>query len=106
MLRSVACFVFCALPAEQQNRLTTQQGAIKLLADLVEGGQAQPEEFAVQNGEGMKEREGDNLDPQQRHHRHRMMMATMGQVPVLIPLKNPLPLYRLLFSLWRMGECS
>src|SRR6185503_16320170 len=81
MLRSVA--LFCALPAEQQNRLTTQQGAIKLLADFVQSGPSQSEDFAVQNGKGMKEREGDNLDPEQRQHRHGMMMGAMSQVPVL-----------------------
>ena len=37
----------------------------------------------MQNGKGMKEREGDNLYPQQARYRHRLMMGTVGQVPVL-----------------------
>jgi hypothetical protein len=43
----------------------------------------------VHNGKGVKEREGDDFYPQQRQHRHRLVMSAMGQVPVLILLKNP-----------------
>jgi hypothetical protein len=70
-------------PTKEKDWLAAQQRAIELVAQFAQGGQAQAQAFAVQDGEGMKEREGDELDPQQRHHRHRMMMGAVGQVPVL-----------------------
>jgi hypothetical protein len=52
--------------AEALNRLTTKQRAINLFTHLVQRGVAQTEEFAMQNGKGVKEREGDDLNPEQR----------------------------------------
>ena len=75
--------LFSFLTAEEPNRRPTEQRAINLLAQFVERGLAQPEEFAVQKSKGVKEREGDDFYPQQRHHGHRMVMGAMGQVPVL-----------------------
>jgi hypothetical protein len=74
-------FCGCLLPAEERHRRTTEQRAIDLFANLVEGDLAQPESIAVQNGKRMNKREGDDLDPQQHHHRHRMMMGAMGRMP-------------------------
>jgi hypothetical protein len=73
----------CWLPAEKPAWRATEQRAVNLLAHLVECGLAQPEEFAVQNGKGVKEREGDDFDPEQRHHGYGMVMGAMGQMPVL-----------------------
>src|SRR5688572_12498878 len=37
----------------------------------------------MQNGKGLKECEGDDFDPEQRHHRDGMVVSTVGQMPVL-----------------------
>ena len=37
----------------------------------------------MQNGKGVKEREGDDFYPQQRHHRHRVMLGTVSEMPGL-----------------------
>src|SRR5439155_3442204 len=49
---------FSVLATEELNRRSTKQRAINLLALLVEGGFSQAQEFAMQNGKGVKEGEG------------------------------------------------
>ena len=44
---------------------------------------AQPKQFAMQNGQDVKEGEGDDFDPQQGRHRHRVVMGAGSQVPML-----------------------
>src|SRR5207249_10739836 len=51
------------LPTQELNRRATKQRAINLLAHLLEGGFSQSEQFAMQNGKGVKEREGDDFYP-------------------------------------------
>src|SRR5258706_2065469 len=76
------CWLFL-LSAKTRNRPTAEQRAIDALAYFLERNLAQAEEFTVQNGKGVEEREGDDFYPQQAQNRHRLMMGTMGQVPVL-----------------------
>ena len=71
------------LAAKILNGPTAEQGTVDALAYFLEGDLAQAEEFAVQNGKGVEEREGDDFDPEQAQNRHRLMMSAMGQVPVL-----------------------
>ena len=69
--------------AEAPNGPATEQRAVNALAEFLQRHLAQSEKFAVHNGKGVKEREGDDFYPQQRQHRHRLVMSAMGQVPVL-----------------------
>ena len=55
----VGCARTGQLTTEKWNRCPAQEGAIDLFALLLEGDLAQTEELAMQNGKGMKEREGD-----------------------------------------------
>ena len=71
------------LTAEAPNGPATEQRAVNALAQLLKGYLAQTEKFAVANGEGVKQGEGDNFYPQQRQHRYGSVMGDMGQVPVL-----------------------
>jgi hypothetical protein len=52
------------LTAETPNGVATEQRAVNTLAQLLKGHFAQSEKFAVQNGEGVKKREGDDFYPQ------------------------------------------
>jgi hypothetical protein len=71
------------LTAEAPNGPATEQRAVNALAQLLKGYPAQTEKFAMANSEGMKKRESDDFDPQQRQHCHRLVMGHMSQVPVL-----------------------
>ena len=71
------------LTAQAPNGPATEQRAVNALAELLQRHLAQSEQFAVHNGKGVKEREGDDFYPQQRQYRHGLVMGAMGQVPVL-----------------------
>ena len=79
----VAVFFVCFLSAEKWHRRTAEQRAVNLLAQFLQRHFAQPKKFAVKNGKGVEEGEGDDFDPEQRQDRHRMVVGAMGQMPVL-----------------------
>ena len=71
------------LIAQAPNESATEQRAVNALAQLLKRHRAQSEKLAMHNGKDVKERECDDFYPQQRQHRHRLVMSAMGQVPVL-----------------------
>src|SRR5580658_194696 len=86
-------FVAVSLTAEKGPRRAAEQRAVNLLAQFLQRHLAQTEKLAVQNGKGVKEGEGDDFYPEQRQHRHRMVMGAMGQMPVLGQLAKGVVLY-------------
>jgi len=61
-LKGVALAVSC-LTAEVRDGPTAEQRAVNPLAQFLQRHFAQPKQFAMQNGKGVKEGESDELDP-------------------------------------------